>query len=46
MGEFVNRKGIYLPLADADKTKAVEVDDFDAQTFKNKTQEHQKSFLQ
>ena len=46
MGEFVNRKGIYPPLADADKIKAVEVDDFDAQTFKEKTQEYQKMFLQ
>jgi ABC-type Fe3+ transport system substrate-binding protein len=46
MGEFVNRKGIYPPLADADKVKAVEVDDFDAQTFKDKTQEYQKIFLQ
>lgn len=46
MGEFVNRKGIYPPLADADKIKAVEVDDFDAQTFKDKAQEYQKIFLQ
>jgi iron(III) transport system substrate-binding protein len=46
MGEFVSRRGIYPPLADADKVKAVEVDDFDAQTFKDKTQEYQKIFLQ
>ncbi len=46
MGEFVNRNGVYPPLADADKIKAVEVDDFDAQTFKDKTQEYQKLFLQ
>jgi iron(III) transport system substrate-binding protein len=46
MGEFVNRKGIYPALADADKIKAVEVDDFDAQTFKDKTREYQKIFLQ
>lgn len=46
MGEFVNRKGIYPPLADADKIKAVEVDDFDAQTFKTKAQEYQRMFLQ
>jgi hypothetical protein len=46
MGEFVNRKGIYPPIGDADKIKAVEVDDFDAQTFKDKAQEYQKSFLQ
>ncbi len=46
MGEFVNRKGIYPALADADKIEAVEVDDFDAQTFKDKTEEYQKIFLQ
>lgn len=45
MGEFVNRRGVYPPLADADKIKAVEVDDFDAQGFKEKTQEYQKIFL-
>ena len=36
MGEFVNRKGVYPPLADADKIEAVEVDDFDAQGSKRK----------
>ena len=46
LGEFVNRKGIYPALADAEKIKAVEVDDFDAQTFKEKTQEYQKIFFQ
>jgi iron(III) transport system substrate-binding protein len=45
MGEFVNRRGVYPPLADADKIKAIEVDDFDAQGFKEKTQEYQKIFL-
>jgi iron(III) transport system substrate-binding protein len=45
MGEFVNRKGIYPPLADADKIQAVEMDDFDANEFKEKTREFQKLFL-
>ena len=44
-GEFVNRKGIYPSLPDADKIQAVEMDDFDAQGFKEKTQEYQKIFL-
>ncbi len=45
MGEFVNRKGIFPPLADADKIQAVEMDDFDANEFKEKTRELQKIFL-
>jgi iron(III) transport system substrate-binding protein len=45
MGEFVNRKGIHPPLADADKIQAVEADDFDAKGFAEKTQEYQKLFL-
>jgi iron(III) transport system substrate-binding protein len=45
MGEFVNRKGIYPPLPGADKVQAVEMDDFDANQFKQKTQEFQKIFL-
>jgi len=45
MGEFVNRKGIYPPLPGAEKIQAVEMDDFDANEFKEKTQEFQKIFL-
>jgi iron(III) transport system substrate-binding protein len=45
MGEFVNRAGIYPPLPDADKVRAVEMDDFDANQFKEKTKEFQKIFL-
>ena len=45
MGEFVNRKGIYPPLPGADKIQAVEMDDFDASEFKEKTREFQKIFL-
>jgi ABC-type Fe3+ transport system substrate-binding protein len=35
-GEFVNRKGIYPSLPDADKIQAVEMDDFDAQDSRKK----------
>lgn len=45
MGEFVNRKGFYPPLPDADKIQSVEMDDFDAKGFADKTQEYQKLFL-
>src|SRR5437016_12940589 len=45
MGEFVNRKGIYPPLADADKIQAVEAEDFDQKGFADKTQEYQKLFF-
>ena len=44
-GEFVNRKGIYPSLPDADNIQAVEMDDFDAKGFKDKSQEYQKIFL-
>ena len=44
-GEFVNRKGIFPPLPGADKIQAVEMDDFDANEFKEKNQEFQKIFL-
>ncbi len=46
IGEFVNRKGIYPPLADADKVEMVKVDDFDARTFREKALEYQKIFLE
>jgi iron(III) transport system substrate-binding protein len=45
MGEFVNRKGIYPPLPGADRVQSVEMDDFDANQFKEKAQELQKFFL-
>ena len=44
-GEFVNRKGIYPSLPDADKIEAVEMDDFDEKGFKDKGQEYHKLFL-
>lgn len=44
-GEFVTRKGIPHPVPDAGKIQAVEMDDFDAAEFKEKSQEYQKIFL-
>lgn len=45
-GEFVNRKGIYPPLADADKIKFVQMYQFGKEDFETKKKEYQKIFLQ
>lgn len=45
LGEFVNRKGIYPPLPDADKVQFVEMYDFDAKQFAEKKKEYQQIFL-
>ncbi|HEY7166832.1 MAG TPA: extracellular solute-binding protein [Candidatus Binatia bacterium] len=45
-GEFVNRKGIYPPLADADKIKFVQMYSFGKKDFEEKSKEYQKIFLQ
>ena len=45
-GEFVNRKGIYPPLADADKIQVVQMDELDAAGFAEKGREYRKLFLQ
>ena len=45
-GEFVNRKGIYPPLADADKIKFVQMYQFGKEDFEMKKKEYQKIFLQ
>ena len=44
-GEFATRKGIHPPVPDADKIQGVEMDDFDANEFKEKSRELQKIFL-
>ena len=44
-GEFVTRKGIHPPVPDADKIQGVEMDNFDANEFKEKSRELQKIFL-
>ena len=46
MGEFVNRKGIYPPLADADKIQFVPMDDFSITEYADKRKEFQKLFSQ
>jgi iron(III) transport system substrate-binding protein len=46
IGEFVNRKGIYPPLADAEKIKVIEMVPMDEKAFAEKMQEYKKIFLQ
>jgi iron(III) transport system substrate-binding protein len=45
MGEFVNRKGVYPPLPDADKIQFVEMVDLDTKGFAAKKKEYQQIFL-
>jgi iron(III) transport system substrate-binding protein len=45
-GEFVNRKGVYPPLADADKIKFVQMYQFGKEDYEIKKKEYQKIFLQ
>jgi iron(III) transport system substrate-binding protein len=45
-GEFVNRRGIYPPLADADKIKFVQMYQFGKEDYETKKKEYQKLFLQ
>ncbi|HEY2988563.1 MAG TPA: extracellular solute-binding protein [Candidatus Binatia bacterium] len=46
MGEVVSRKGIYPPLADADKIQVIEMDELDTAAFAEKRKEYAKLFLQ
>ena len=46
IGEFVNRRGIYPPLQDADKIKFVQMYQFSKEDFEMKKKEYQKIFLQ
>jgi ABC-type Fe3+ transport system substrate-binding protein len=46
LGEFVNRKGVYPPLPDADKIQFVEMVDLGRKEFAEKKKEYQKIFLQ
>lgn len=43
-GEFVNRKGIQPPLADADKIQFVEMLDLDKNAYMEKSREYEKLF--
>jgi iron(III) transport system substrate-binding protein len=45
-GEFVNRRGIYPPLPDADKIKFVQMYQFGKEDYETKKKEYQKIFLQ
>ena len=45
-GEFVNRSGVYPPLADADKIKFVQMYPFGKEDYETKKKEYQKIFLQ
>jgi iron(III) transport system substrate-binding protein len=45
MGEFVNRKGVFPPLPDADKIQFVEMLDLDTKGFAEKKKEYSKTFL-
>jgi hypothetical protein len=45
-GEFVNRKGVHPPLADADKIKFVQMYQFNKEDYEVKKKEYQKIFLQ
>jgi len=46
LGEFVNRKGVYPPLPDADKIQFVEMVDLDQKGFAEKKKEYTQIFLQ
>jgi iron(III) transport system substrate-binding protein len=46
IGEFVNRRGIYPPLQDADKIKFVQMRHFTKEELETKKKEFQKIFLQ
>jgi iron(III) transport system substrate-binding protein len=45
-GEFVNRRGVYPPLPDADKIKFVQMYQFTKEDYETKKKEYQKIFLQ
>jgi len=45
-GEFVNRRGVYPPLADADKIKFVQMYSFGKEDFEARKKEYQKIFFQ
>lgn len=46
IGEFVNRRGIYPPLQDADKIRFVQMYQFTKEDFETKKREYEKIFLQ
>ena len=46
IGEFVNRRGIYPPLQDADKIRFVQMYQFGKEDFEAKKKVYEKIFLQ
>ena len=44
--KLVTRKGIYPPIADADKIQIIEMDELDTQGFAEKRKEFRKIFFQ
>lgn len=46
MGEFVNRRGIYPPIPDADKIEFVQMDPLSKEDYANRRNEYKKVFLQ
>ena len=44
-GEFVNRKGVYPPVPDADKIQFVEMDNLGEKAYAEKKKEYQKLFF-
>jgi iron(III) transport system substrate-binding protein len=45
LGEFVNRKGVYPPLPDADKIQFAQMDDFNSKDYAQLKTEYAKTFL-
>jgi hypothetical protein len=45
-GEFVKRKGIYPPIADAEKIQTVEMDELDTAAYAEKRKEYRRIFFQ
>ncbi len=45
LGEFVNRKGVYPPLPDADKIQFAQMDDFSSKDYAQLKTEYAKTFL-
>ncbi len=45
-GEFVTRKGIYPPIADAEKIQTVEMDELDTAAYAEKRKEYRRIFFQ
>jgi hypothetical protein len=45
-GEFLNRRGVYPPLKDAEKARLVQIDELGGDGLKRKMREYHKIFYQ